>query len=55
MSQALIDFAVHKTKLCIEMEDFFIKIASIYHQPSIVFCDRGVCDGAAYQSSDHWN
>lgn len=49
-----IQFQEMVVKLVIHFEDYFVKLAEMSGQPSIVVCDRGTMDGQAYMSKDEF-
>jgi len=52
--QKLIDFETHLINLQIAAEDAFLGIAKSTGRPSVVICDRGVLDVAAYLPEEKW-
>jgi hypothetical protein len=53
--QELLDFETEVFKFQLNSEETFRKLASISGKPSVVICDRGVMDIAAYMSDDLFN
>lgn len=49
-----IQFQEMVVKMVIHFEDYFVKLAEMSGQPSIVVCDRGTMDVRAYMSKDEF-
>ncbi|KAA8491836.1 TRPL translocation defect protein 14 [Porphyridium purpureum] len=51
----VIEFQASLLKTQMTLEDAFVNVARVSQRPSVILCDRGTMDGAAYMSPSMWD